>query len=105
MGLDRDSFGTHDHRLETRSLTVVCQALGSLEAAVEIAPTRHWWNPAEFVSDPLDVSLPSGLHELAEQRPSVVWTGCRLRMVLHAKDRQLPVLQPLDRFVVEVHMR
>ena len=35
MGLERDAFGTDDPRLETRSLPIVCQALGSLEPALE----------------------------------------------------------------------
>src|SRR5688572_2783515 len=48
MGLERDANGTDDRRLETRPLPIVCQALGSLEPALETmtqAASIPWSSP------------------------------------------------------------
>ena len=50
-------------------------------------------------------AIPDRFHELTEQRPSVVRPWSRFWVILHGKNRQLPVPNSLDGVVIEVNVR
>src|SRR5206468_2381465 len=62
-------------------LTLVCQEFESLRAG-----------------------LANHIEKLIEQWAAVMRTGCGLGVILHGKDRQLPMPKPLHRAVVEIHV-
>src|SRR5687768_13678526 len=95
-------------RLETRPLTVVCQALGSLEAGSETTADgagRRGRARREIGVGTLNRALPNRVHELEEEWPRVVRPWRRLGVILHGKDRLLAVLQPFHGAVVQIHVR
>src|SRR6185437_7691549 len=44
------------------------------------------------------------LHEILEQIMRIVWAGARFRVVLHAKQRQIPVPQAFERVVIQINV-
>ena len=131
MGLERDAFGTDDPRLETRSLPIVCQALGSPEPARETgrgsrcqvlpssvgSPANQWGllvvpsattrsvRREQIGPEALHTRLANRVHEFVKQRSRVVRARGGFWVILDGEDRMLAVLQSFHGTVVEVDVR
>ena len=51
------------------------------------------------------MTISKGVKKPIEQRDRIMWSRCRLRMVLDREDRQRAVSQAFDRAIVEVDVR